>query len=263
MCLANIKNDKYYSNVYLSGNSINDLGLIKTAIQSVIKHNKFIIFNNAYKYYNEKWWVQNLKATNLINVDVRHFDPSTSKLQDSFFWSIKYKKDIENVYAFSKNRQPLHTDNGWFNNPPKISFFIMKKQAETGGESTILPLDILLKKLRQKNLSLLEKLISYEITLSKNSKVDLNKTSIINKEGNEIYWNYYRIDKKDANIKNLCEDFFEFLENMEIENEIDVIKFNENDCYMFNDTKFLHGRKSFGSSTIINRELLHSQWQII
>src|SRR5205814_6664531 len=42
------------------------------------------------------------------------------------WWEISYQPEKATAYAYSKTRQPLHTDNAWFGDPAQINFFIMQ-----------------------------------------------------------------------------------------------------------------------------------------
>ena len=65
-----------------------------------------------------------------------------------------------------------------------------------------------------------------------------------NKDGS-IYWNYYRIDKRDKFIHNLCERFKRFLDSKSKSDSCIKVKLQAGECLAFNDGKTLHGRMAF------------------
>lgn len=212
--------------------------------------------------YPKEKLVDAIAKTKLVTVDSRHIDENTFALKSQVFWEVVYDPDSPNAYAHSQNRQPLHTDNGWFSSPPEISFFIMEKQAPKGGESTYYSFSDVIQDLENKNRALFNKLASIEVTIQK-TETEKNITKIIDLEKRKINWNFYRIKKEDEEIKLLCDEFFQFLELQEIEGKVKKFLFESGDCYILPDQKFLHGREMFSASKKGDRKLLHSQWKYI
>jgi hypothetical protein len=235
--------------------------LFEEKLFSALNNEKIIKFCNLASKFSERLIIQAIINTGLVKLDTRHIDEKSFELKEQVFWQIAFDPNDPNSYAHSRERQPLHTDNGWFNNPPEISFFIMKKQAPNGGASTFYRISDIINDLMRKNLNLFDKITDTKVTIQK-TPTERNITEIVNLNDNTINWNYYRILKDDNNIRKMCEDFFEFLEFQERDGFVSHHMFNSGDCYILPDQKMLHGRKEFEATAKNDRVLLHSQWKL-
>lgn len=208
-------------------------------------------------------WKNFLESQCGFSLDRRQYSYKED-LEMADWWEISYQPDKAISYAHSKTAQPLHTDNSWFSDPAELNFFIMVKQAQTGGHQSIYYLDRLLDDLSSEEPSLLNDLLNTTVTIKKGDGTYFNKTTIITNENNDpkIYWNYYRTEKPTENIKRLCDSFFNYLKSKEGTNRILKLKTVTGDCFCFNDLKMLHGRDSFEATKPFDRVLLQSMWRL-
>lgn len=177
------------------------------------------------------------------------------------WWEISYDPERASSYAWAKTSQPFHNDNAWFGDAAEINFFIMEKQAKSGGDQRIYPLHRLLSDLEKDDSSLLNDLHNTEVVIQKGDGKYSNRTTILDlKQEPKIYWNYYRTEKEDPFVHELCERFFKYLAAKENTDSVDILHANTGDCFSFNDTKVLHGRTAFEATQPKDRILLQSMW---
>jgi alpha-ketoglutarate-dependent taurine dioxygenase len=172
--------------------------------------------------------------------------------------------DKSSSYAHSTTAQPFHSDNAWFANGPEVNFFIMKKQAASGGENLFYPISRLLNDLEKEDRPLLDDLCQTEVTISKGNNEISHQTSIITTEGTtgKIFWNYYRTEKSEQFIEDLCDRFFAYLSIKEEGPSVMEFRCESGDAFLFNDQKTLHARKSFEAFKERDRVLLQSMWYL-
>lgn len=208
---------------------------------------------NSFGHFLEK----KMKYSN----DNRQFDLENT-LELKKWFEVIYNKNKSNVYTHSKTSQPLHNDNAWFSDPAEMVFLAFKKQAIKGGETTIYKLDNILTDLEKEDKQLLNDLQKIQVVIRKDiSGIYFNKTSIINGE-DSICWNYYRIEKQDTTVKDMCDKFFKFLQSKEYTNSVETFKCLTSDILCFNDTKLLHGRLAFRAENMGDRILHQSMWYL-
>jgi len=235
---------------------------IVRALDAVINHDKFIVFENALSKFDRDWFFSAFQNSGRVNSETTQIDVKSLKKFDQTWWEIRYDPQNQNVYKHSKTRQPLHTDNAFLENPPRISLFAMERQVNGGGESTLMPLSALVSILDHENPKLLKELSTNTFKISKGEEVRPHFTPIINLNNMEINWNYYRTDKADPSHARIVEEFFQFLEKLEEDGRIFIRKFNSGDVYIFNDLKHLHARKAFDADASGDRLLCHSMWHV-
>jgi hypothetical protein len=165
-------------------------------------------------------------------------------------------------YAHSNTAQPFHSDNAWFQNGADINFFLMVKQAKEGGQQIFYPISRLLEDLNSKEPQLLHDLQNIQVCIKKGNTSLENNTTILRKKKDSfnIYWNYYRTQKSSPDIQRMCESFFQFLSHQEQTNSVIEVKCNSGDCFAFNDSLLLHGRKAFTATKSRDRILFQSMW---
>ena len=184
-----------------------------------------------------------------------------NNVEKTVWWPIFYNQKKDFVYTHSKTRQPLHNDNAWFSDPAEMVFLIFEKQASQGGKTTIYKIDRILNDLEKYEKNLLADLQCYEVIIKKDdSGKFFNKTTILRNDC--IYWNYYRIQKTNKDIKLMCDQFFKFLDAREKTKSVEKVKCKTNDIFCFNDTKMLHGRTSFIARNKNDRIVHQSMWYI-
>lgn len=205
-------------------------------------------------------WHQILAEGCKWRLDPRHFN-SDSHIEKAVWWEITNDPNRSDVYAYSQTAQPLHTDNAWFERPADINFFLMRRQASRGGEQTILTAQRLVEVLLARNPVLLDQLTSEKVRIAKGKDVAPNVTTILRLEPEpRISWNYYRILRDSDSISSLCDRFFEFLSQLEIEGFVETLRLEDGDALAMADDRVLHGRRSFETTRPRERVLLQSMW---
>jgi hypothetical protein len=220
-----------------------------------------VVFRNGLSTMTMEEWRCFLKNTCNFVEDKRHFDVN-GELNNRDWWEISYQPDKASSYAHSNTLQPLHTDNAWFQNPSEINFFVMWKQATSGGAQLILPLTRLLEALSNEQPTLLNDLASIPVVIKKGDGLYENKTTIITLgERPRIYWNFYRTIKSSTQVTDMCNAFFTYLESILTSNIVEKLYCETGDCFAFNDTFLLHGRDSFTAKYHKERVLYQSMWK--
>jgi len=268
-----------------------DLPRIREGIEHIKESEDWLVIRRGAKVISKDRWIELLAKECDLTLDRRHFDPewaandarrivfkhsktvaTTSdlaeflskdqiKLED--WWEISYQPERDKAYAFSKKLHPLHTDNAWFSDPAEISFFIMDKQALSGGEQIIYPMSRLIEDLSIKVPRLLDDLSTIEVVIKKGDNDMYKKTSIIKlKARPEIFWNYYRTDKSSPEVAAMCEAFFAFLKQQSETASVEKVWCDTGDCLSFNDLYMLHGRTAYEARNPRDRILLHSMWKL-
>lgn len=275
-----------------------DLDMLRQALLSLRDSEDVIVLRQGASQVSKEEWIPLIERKIGLVADRRHFTPkwaaddakrmaleqaqatalrmapgnggqSTTvaatdpQMAPADWWEISYQPDKALAYAYSNTRQPLHTDNAWFVDPAEINFFIMQKQAVTGGEQTIYPLSRLIDDLRADSPELLSDLASVVVTIKKGDNDYFNRTPIISMaDEKRIYWNFYRTEKPTAEIAAMCDAFFKYLERREGTSSVEKIRCESGDCLSFNDLKMLHGRTAFAATAPGDRVFLHSMWKL-
>ena len=234
-------------------------------------------------------WVKILADMGLI-LDRRHFDPNwaatyaqkhvivagaaeTVQVREEFdtkqamapqdWWEVSYQPGKDSAYSYSKTRQPLHTDNAWFADQAPIDFFIMQQQAPSGGEQVIYPASRLIADLSSEEPALYEEVLNTPVTIKKGEGEFSHRTTIIVPGKHPtLYWNYYRTEKPTPAIKSMCDRLFAWLEKKESTSSVERMRCDTKDCFVFNDTRMLHGRGAFTAEKAFDRILLQSMWYL-
>lgn len=240
-----------------------DLSKIGELILLLDKEETPLVLRNACDNdFSENEWFDYLKNECKMSPDLRHISFEGDVTQQRW-WEISNQVDKSSTYAHSTTAQPFHSDNAWFSKGPEVNFFIMKRQASTGGENLFYPISRIITDLEKENPSLLSDLCENEVTIAKGNHDVVHKTPIIVTEGSgKIFWNFYRTDKSDPFIDNLCKQFFSFLSAQEQKSSVIEIRSETNDAFLFNDQKLLHARRSFQASKNRERVLLQSMWYL-
>tara|TARA_Y100001934_G_scaffold47574_2_gene57805 strand:- start:12526 stop:13278 length:753 start_codon:yes stop_codon:yes gene_type:complete len=212
--------------------------------------------------FTEKSWFDYLEKECSLTPDMRHIS-FEGELTQKKWWEISNQIDKSSAYAHSTTAQPFHSDNAWFARGPEVNFFIMKKQAVSGGENLFYPINRLLNDLEKEDEGLLQDLLHTEVTISKGNENVSHRTPIIVTEGTgKIFWNYYRTDKSEKFVKDMCDRFFSYLSNKEESSSVMEFRCESDDAFLFNDQKILHARKSFNAFKERDRVLLQSMWYL-
>lgn len=220
-----------------------------------------LLVKRGLQYMDLAGWYEYLSEIPTLQPDNRHFSIDC-ELNFDKWWEVSYQPLKAQVYAHSNTRQPLHNDNAWFADGAELNFFAMEKQARAGGAQIIYPVSRLMTDLASAQPGLLRDLCDCKVVIKKGSGEHAHCTPVI-KEGDKTrcYWNFYRIDKTDTEIRKMCQAFFLFLQKQEVSSSVKRILCETNDCLIFNDTLILHGRESFEAQKAYDRILHQSMWK--
>ena len=207
-------------------------------------------------------WANLLRDQCHLTLDARQYNYEESLVLEPW-WEISNQPDKANSYAYSTTPQPFHNDNAWFSDPAEINFFVMEKQAQSGGAQLIYPVSHLIDDLSRLDPVLLQDLTHTPVTIRKGGDDHQNVTPIITlNDGGRVYWNYYRTVKTDAFVNELCERFFDFLKRQESSASVYSVRCESGDSLAFNDQRLLHARNSFVANQPRDRVLYQSMWRL-
>ena len=241
-----------------------DYELAVRAIDAIKESDQIAVFRGGLAFQTPSEWLKFMRDRCALQHDTRHFGFSED-LQHSDWWEISNQPEKESSYAYSTTPQPFHTDNGWFARPPEINFFIMQRQAPSGGQQMVYHVGDLVADLTREDPALLDDLASVRVRIQKGDTGEYNDTTIlrdIDSDAPKVFWNYYRTVRSSDRIDHLCERFFTFLRAHEYAPSVYELHMRDGDCFLFNDTRILHGRRAFVASQPRERVLLQSMWKI-
>lgn len=184
-------------------------------------------------------------------------DPITGEIKMNHWTEIRFDPEkIYDTYKHSNKSQPLHTDYGYFSFEIFAAFFYCVNQADFGGATTFVDVDVIVRMLKEVNQPLFEELQSQKILFGRNANpIACNEDYILQKDslGWKINWNYYRALNDNKN-KVLIEDFKDFLDHyIEKSGELMELKLQPNEGVFFQDRRVLHGRNSFLGQRQLNK----------
>lgn len=197
--------------------------------------------------------------------DPRQFHADSHALTNMDWWEIAYQPHPPSqAYTHSNTRQPLHCDNAWFSDGPELNLFVMEKQAPTGGEQVLYPVSLLLADLKRDQPALLKLLVETAVVIRKGDEPGVwNDTPILTLGPQpKVFWNYYRIQKDTSKVADMCERFFQFLEERMLSGDLPQLRAEDGDLFFFNDQLVLHGRMAFEAAELAARVLLQSSWKL-
>jgi alpha-ketoglutarate-dependent taurine dioxygenase len=186
-------------------------------------------------------------------------DNTTGNRQKARWTDIRYDKEQENTFRHSATQQPLHTDTAYTSYDNDVNFFFCRVQAEVGGATTFIDGEALWALLEKYRPELLEKLLNNTVIFDK-GVTERKEKPIISKDdkGVVLNWNYFRVsDDNSDEVKQMCEDFHEFLERKVVDAGILTgATLSPGEAVFFQDTRILHGRNAFfGQRTLIKGAL--------
>ena len=235
---------------------------IRDAILALRTREEVVVFRGGPARLTRERWKEILEAGCSLGHDRRHYD-AAGNLARADWWEISYQPDKATSYAYSNTRQPLHTDNAWFADPAELNFFLMERQASSGGEQTLYRVSRLIDDLSREQPALFRDLCATTVTIKKGDGEYFNRTSIIVLDGGpKVYWNFYRTEKPTREIRSMCEAFFRYLEEKEASPSVERLRCESGDAFCFNDLRMLHGRTAFAATKPFERVLLQSMWRL-
>ena len=170
----------------------------------------------------------------------------------------------EAAYRFSKNAQPLHTDESYLSEPADVMFMHCLVQAPVGGETTFVDADILWQQLQQHAPALAAQLLDPPLCFAKAG--DSRTLPIIAQTpaGLRLNWNYHCVDPAEtAENHALAQEFRQFLLAHVTGTTAEVaIQLAPGEAVAWWDDQVLHGRRAFQAVATNDRFLLKSGFRL-
>jgi alpha-ketoglutarate-dependent taurine dioxygenase len=179
---------------------------------------------------------------------------------------VRYDADIPDdaAYRFSKNAQPLHTDESYLSEPAEVMFMHCLVQAPAGGETTFVDADVLWQTLQTHNPALAKRLLDRPVRFAKAG--DSRHLPIIAQTpaGLRLNWNYHCVDPAEsAENHALAQDFRHFLlEHLNDTAAEIAIQLAPGEAVAWWDDQVLHGRRAFEAVNTNDRFLLKSGFRM-
>ncbi|HEX8504874.1 MAG TPA: TauD/TfdA family dioxygenase, partial [Hymenobacter sp.] len=168
------------------------------------------------------------------------------------------------AYRFSKNAQPLHTDESYLSDPAEVMFMHCLVQAPAGGETTFVDADALWQELQAHAPVLAARLLNRPVRFAKAG--DARHLPIIahTAAGLRLNWNYHCVDPAEsAENHALAQDFRQFLLERINDTPAEVaIQLAPGEAVAWWDDQVLHGRRAFRAVATNDRFLLKSGFKL-
>jgi len=168
------------------------------------------------------------------------------------------------AYRFSKNAQPLHTDESYLSEPADVMFMHCLVQAPAGGETTFVDADVLWQQLQAHAPALAAQLLDRPICFAKAG--DSRTLPIIAQTpaGLRLNWNYHCVDPAEtAENHALAQEFRQFLLTHVTGTAAEVaIQLAPGEAVAWWDDHVLHGRRAFQAVATNDRFLLKSGFRL-
>ncbi|GAA4353863.1 hypothetical protein GCM10023185_14850 [Hymenobacter saemangeumensis] len=168
------------------------------------------------------------------------------------------------AYRFSKNAQPLHTDESYLSEPAEVMFMHCLVQAPEGGETTFVDADVLWQQLQAKSPDLATRLLNRPVRFAKAG--DSRTLPIIadTPAGLRLNWNYHCVDPAEsAEAHALAAEFRQFLLEHISNTPAEVaLPLAPSEAVAWWDDQVLHGRRAFRAVATNDRFLLKSGFRL-
>jgi len=169
------------------------------------------------------------------------------------------------AYRFSKNAQPLHTDESYLSEPAEVMFMHCLVQAPAGGETTFVDADVLWAQLQRHAPALAARLLNRPVRFAKAD--DARTLPIIARTpgGLRLNWNYHCVDPAEtAENHALAQEFRAFLLAHVTNTPAEVaIQLAPGEAVAWWDDQVLHGRRAFQAVATNDRFLLKSGFRLV
>lgn len=170
----------------------------------------------------------------------------------------------EAAYRFSKNAQPLHTDESYLSDPAEVMFMHCLVQAPAGGETTFVAAEVLWQQLQQHAPALAARLLGRPVRFAK--AADARTLPIIadTPAGLRLNWNYHCVDPAEtAENHALAQEFRQFLLDYIAGTPAETaIQLAPGEAVAWWDDQVLHGRRAFRAVATNDRFLLKSGFRL-
>lgn len=168
------------------------------------------------------------------------------------------------AYRFSKNAQPLHTDESYLSDPADVMFMHCLVQAPAGGETTFVDAEVLWQQLRQHAPALAAQLLGRPVRFAKAGDARTLPIIAQTPAGLRLNWNYHCVDPAEtAENHALAEQFRQFLQARITGTAAEVaIQLAPGEAVAWWDDQVLHGRRAFQAVATNDRFLLKSGFRL-
>jgi len=168
------------------------------------------------------------------------------------------------AYRFSKNAQPLHTDESYLSTPAEVMFMHCLVQAPAGGETTFVDADVLWQQLQQYNPALAARLLGRPVRFAKADDARTRPIIARTPAGLRLNWNYHCVDPAEsAETHRLAEEFRQFLlDHISNTPAETAIQLAPGEAVAWWDDQVLHGRRAFRAAATNDRFLLKSGFKL-
>lgn len=170
---------------------------------------------------------------------------------------ICFDPDIPDDLAFrySRNAQPLHTDESYISTPAGVMLFYCVSAAPSGGETIFVSGAALVEELRAKHPAFLDELLSTDVCYQKAGDSRTRPIiKILDSGGVDLNFNYYCIDpNQPPQALDLNERFFGYLQNEMPRELVLAVDLKPGDSLTWRDQQVLHGRNSFQAELLGDR----------
>ncbi|HEX8328225.1 MAG TPA: TauD/TfdA family dioxygenase [Hymenobacter sp.] len=179
---------------------------------------------------------------------------------------VRYDADIPDdaAYRFSKNAQPLHTDESYLSDPAEVMFMHCLVQAPAGGETTFVDADVLWQSLQTHRPNLAARLLDRPVRFAKAG--DSRHLPIIAQtpDGLRLNWNYHCVDPAESPENHtLAAEFRQFLLDHINNSTAEIaIQLAPGEAVAWWDDQVLHGRRAFRAEATNDRFLLKSGFKL-
>ena len=168
------------------------------------------------------------------------------------------------AYRFSKNAQPLHTDESYLSAPAEVMFMHGLVQAPAGGETTFVDADVLWQQLQALAPALAARLLGRPVRFAKAGDARILPIIRPTPAGLRLNWNYHCVDPAESpETHALAQDFRQFLLD-HVSNTLAelAIQLAPGEAVAWWDDQVLHGRRAFRATATNDRFLLKSGFRL-
>ena len=168
---------------------------------------------------------------------------------------VRYDADIldEVAYRFSKNAQPLHTDESYLSEPAEVMFMHFLVQAPIGGETTFVDANALWLLLQRHAPTLGARLLNQPIRFAKADDARVLPIIAQTPAGRRLNWNYHCVDSAET-----AESYAFVLDCVADTSAEIAIQLAPGEAGAWWDDQVLHGRRAFQAVATNDRFLLKS-----
>ena len=179
---------------------------------------------------------------------------------------VRYDEAIPDdaAYRFSKNAQPLHTDESYLSEPAEVMFMHCLVQAPAGGETTFVDADVLWASLQAEAPALARRLLGEPIRFAKADDARTQPIIAQTAAGLRLNWNYHCIDPAESPAhRALAQEFRQFLQQHISDTAAEIaISLAPGEAVAWWDDQVLHGRRAFRATRTNDRFLLKSGFRL-